>query len=90
MGALLKIVFPAVGTNLQHTGMFLSKNGTEFRLFAKLAIVVQDGAAHKEFWSCRDGTRLCMKCLTVEASSELSDKTNVLKVDELEKTTDAS
>jgi len=36
-----------------------------------------------------------MKCLTVEASSELSDidpslKTNVLKVDELETTTDAS
>ena len=95
MGALLKTFFPAVGTNLQHTGMFLSKNGTEFRLFAKLAIVVQDGAAHKEFWSCRDGTRLCMKCLTVEASSELSDidpslKSNVLKVDELETTTDAS
>ena len=74
MGALLKTFFPAVGTNLQHTGMFLSKNGTEFRLFAKLAIVVQDGAAHKEFWSCRDGTRLCMKCLTVEASSELSGR----------------
>ena len=95
MGALLKTFFPAVGTNLQHTGMFLSKNGTEFRLFAKLAIVVQDGAAHKELWGCRDGTRLCMKCLTVEASSELSDidpslKTNVLKVDELEATTDAS
>ena len=84
VGALLKTFFPAVGTNLQHTGMFLSKNGIKLRLFAKLAIVVQDGAAHKEFWSCRDGTRLCMKCLAVEASSELSDKTNVLKVDELE------
>ena len=65
------------------------------RLFAKLSIVVQDGAAHKELWGCRDGTRMCMKCLTIEASSELASfdpslKTNILKVDQLEKTNDAS
>ena len=59
------------------------------RLFAKLSIVVQDGAAHKELWGCRDGTRMCMKCLTIEASSELTSfdpslKTNLLNVDQLE------
>ena len=34
--------------------------------------MVQDGAAHKELWPCRDGTRLCMCCLTVTNESENS------------------
>ena len=53
--------------------MHLQREGCpSVRLFAKLAIVVQDGAAHKELWSCRDGTRLCMSCLTVTDESEIS------------------
>ena len=71
LGHCSRLFFPADGTNLQHTGIFLSNDGTAIRLFAKLAIVVQDGAAHKELWGCRDGTRICMKCLTVDAASEL-------------------
>ena len=77
--------------DLQITGLFLSADRyPSIRLFARLAVVVQNGAAHKELWGCRDGTSICMKCLTLEASSELSEidpslKTNVLKVDQLEK-----
>ena len=70
---LLNWFFPADGDNLMTTGLHLGREGCHsFRLFAKLATVVQDGAAHKELWSCRDGTRLCMCCLTVTDESELS------------------
>ena len=54
---LLCWFFPAAGDNLMTTGMHLQRDGCpSVRLFAKLATVVQDGAAHKELWSCRDGT----------------------------------
>ena len=91
MKAVLMAMFAPDGTNLQLTGIHLSNS---VRLFAKLAIVVQDGAAHKELWGCRDGTRICMKCLTVAASSELTRinpnlKSNVTKVRDLDKCTDA-
>eukprot|EP00973_Karenia_brevis_P058284 8114341-Karenia_brevis.AAC.1 len=71
---LLLWFFPADGTNLMTTGLHLQREGgPSFRLFAKLATVVQDGLAHKELWSCRDGTRMCMSCLTVSDDSELAN-----------------
>lgn len=59
IGGLLKAMFKAAHTNLQTTGLFLRADGyPSIRLFARLAVVVQDGAAHKELWGCRDGTRM--------------------------------
>ena len=57
IGALLKVFFAPDGTNMELTGLHLNVEGyPSLRLFAKLSTIVQDGAAHKELWGCRDGS----------------------------------
>ena len=95
IGALLKVFFAPGGTNMEFTGLHLGLEGCpSFRLFAKLSIIVQDGLAHKELWGCRDGTRLCMRCLTLDAACELTAidarlKSKVLRECDLGKCSDA-
>ena len=71
------------------TGLMLyDEGGQGFRLHARLATFVQDGAAHKDIWKCKgdSGTRMCMCCLVVAAGSDLTDidptlKSNLLRED---------
>ena len=76
VGAILKLLFPAQGADLHLTGLMLyDEGGQGFRLHARLATFVQDGAAHKDIWKCKgdSGTRMCMCCLVVAAGSDLRD-----------------
>ena len=80
VGSLLKLFFPARGLSLASTGMLLPRvdefGCSATRFFAKLGIVVQDGAAHKQVWSTRgDGSiGFCSLCLgLVTAGSGLAD-----------------
>ena len=48
--------------------------GTAIKIFARIRVSLQDGAAHKSTWCCKgdSGTRLCMLCKNVVAAkSEL-------------------
>ena len=82
--ALLKVFF-STATNLLVGGVAL-KRGAEptVRLYAKLAMFLQDGGAHKETWHAKgnSGTRFCMLCRNIVSfSSALVDKdgTRMLK-----------
>ena len=98
VGAILKQFFPAEGTHLHLTGLSLTDAaGRTIRLHARLATIVQDGAAHRDIWKCKGdaGTRMCMCCLAVSAGSEISDidpslKSNAITEGELVFTTDAA
>ena len=75
MGTCAKQFFTAPH-DLRSGGMMLSfQDGTNVMMFAELAIIIQDGLAHKQTWcaSGASGTRSCMKCLDyVEAKSDLT------------------
>ena len=94
IGCLLKVLFPARGTHLLDTGIQLvSEDGQALRLHARLTTIVQDGAAHKDVWKCRDGTRMCMACNAVAFGTDLdqydpSMASNVIRDEGLEFTTD--
>jgi len=75
--AVIKLFFGALTTNLSTGGMTLQYNGKTYRLFAKLGMILQDGAAHKLTFGCKGdaGTRLCMLCRTlVSVKSNLVDE----------------
>lgn len=84
IGALLKLLFTPGGHHLSETGILLTGgDDPPVRLFAKLKVLIQDGAAHKQTWHCRgDGaTVFCSLCLgLVTASSQLQafDRTGLL------------
>ena len=72
IGGVLKLFFPQEGTHLAETGLHLeAPDGSSMRLFAELKTFVQDGAAHKDLWKCRDGSRQCMSCNALEFGSQL-------------------
>ena len=99
IGALLKIMFPVDGGNLHTTGIQMSsESGESLRLHIKLKTMVQDGAAHKEIWQIKgdSGMRMCVGCDIINSNSDLLQyaaagdlKQNVIKVCDLEFTTDA-
>ena len=56
--------------NLKHGGMQLEgPDGSSFRLWADMGLMVQDGGAHKLVWGCKGdgGSRLCMLCKNLVA-----------------------
>ena len=75
-GAVIKSFF-ANTFDMEQAGIVLKgPDGSRVRFYAKLAMVIQDGGAHKLVWSCKGdaGTRLCMLCLNlVSKSSELAN-----------------
>ena len=71
--------------------MLHDEGGQCVRPHARLATVVQDGAAHRDIWKCKGGagTRMCMCCHIVLAGSDLTDidpslKSNAITEGELE------
>lgn len=82
--ALVKLLFTGLATSLHRTGMILKRpNGTTFRFFARLAIVLQDGGAHKHVWCMKGdaGSKMCLLCRNlVSEKSEVicEDGTNLL------------
>ena len=68
MGGLIKLFvggWPEFPTNLAKGGMTLKmENDTLRMLFAIVAMILQDGGAHKHFWCCKgdSGSKLCMLC----------------------------
>jgi len=67
---LLKYMFASHGHTLQHAGVLLDLyGGRSVRVFIKLAMVIQDGAAHKFVYFLKGdaGTRFCVECRTVIA-----------------------
>ena len=77
VAAVLKLFFVSP-VDLSKGGMVLDHpNGTKYRLWCKLGMVVQDGGAHKLIWNCKGdaGTRMCMLCRNlVSVSSEIADE----------------
>ena len=75
VGEALKALF--VGdSNLLESGMLLLAEGHEpIRIWAKLGVMVQDGAAHKEVWQIKGdaGLRLCMGCNALNFNTDLKD-----------------
>ena len=73
VGGILKRIYPQQGLHLEHTGLHLHHEANDFRFHARLGIVVQDGAAHRDLWKCKGdaGTRFCIGCFTLHYSSDL-------------------
>ena len=72
--AILEVFFGALTFDFSSGGMQLQgPDGRVFRIFATLAMFLQDGAAHRMVWGCKGdaGTRSCMLCkdLVTKASS---------------------
>ena len=62
---VLKLFFGFNTFHISSGGIRLSSpNDNPVRLFAELAMVLQDGGAHKTIWGCKGdaGTRMCMLC----------------------------
>ena len=71
-GAILKLMFPSEGTSMSDGGVTLqSARGTQLRFHARLAMFLQDGAAHKFTWHCKGdaGSKLCMLCKNLFTSA---------------------
>ena len=67
-GAIIKLFFGALVHDISLSGVLLrSPSGYPRRIFAKLGMFVQDGAAHKSVWHCKGdaGTKPCMLCLNL-------------------------
>ena len=63
-GALIKCFSQPDGFHMLDGGMHLHIDGEDFRLFAKIGVVLQDGGAHKIVWQARgDGaSKFCVLC----------------------------
>ena len=97
---VVKQFFGGLGFDMKETGMQLvGPDGNRWRFFASLAMVVQDGGAHKSIFLCKGdaGTRMCMLCKNVVAvRSKLTNvdgtkllKSNVIFAEDLDLATDA-
>ena len=77
-GRILHIMFGGSGSNFHEGGVQLqSPSGAVYRFHAKLAIILQDGSAHKYTWHCKGdaGMKMCMLCRNVfTRSSTLVDE----------------
>jgi hypothetical protein len=63
--AVVRMFFGGDVHDMSTGGIALSNpDGSMFRLFANLAMFLQDGGAHKAVWHCKGdaGTKLCMLC----------------------------
>ena len=80
----IKLFFGLCGTDMSASGISLkSPCGVMYRLFARLAMILQDGGAHKAVFGCKgdSGTKMCMLCrnLVAEESDVVDeDGDNVL------------
>lgn len=76
-GCLIKLFFGGVH-DLSSSGVLLTgPSGNTVRIFAKLGMILQDGAAHKSVWHCKGdaGTKFCMLCLNLYSKkSEIVDE----------------
>ena len=83
-GAVLKLFFGALPTDLSTSGVLLNHpDGRSFRLFVKLKMVLQDGGAHKSIWHMKGdaGSKMCMLCrnlMSVKSDLVASDGTKLL------------
>ena len=79
-GSLVKFMFNPNGHNFETAGMTLPSGR---RLWAKLGVFLQDGAAHSMTWSSRTGqSRLCLLCKNVftdESEIAAADGTALLR-----------
>jgi len=63
--ALVKMFFGGKGHNPETSGIVIeSVGGSQFRMYYKLAMFLQDGDAHKCTWHCKGdaGSKFCMLC----------------------------
>ena len=84
VGAILKLFFSSDNTDLMVTGLLLPFAAGGVRFFAKLAIVIQDGGAHKSCWHARgdSASRFCILCrnlFTAKSRIVDEDRTNLLR-----------
>ena len=79
IGAILKLMFAANSFNLMLGGITLAIEGHRpIRFWARMRIIIQDGAAHKETFHCKgdSGSKLCLLCKNV-----FTDKSNMVDED---------
>ena len=96
-GALLKVFFSSDGNNLGQSGVCLFFGDVNVRLWAKFAVFIQDGGAHKSTFHIRgDGaSKMCPLCKDLfTESSQLVDhdgdhllRCNIIKKKDLTKNT---
>ena len=74
----IKLFFGLCGTDMSASGISLkSPCGVMYRLFARLAMILQDGGAHKAVFGCKgdSGTKMCMLCRNLVAEeSDIIDE----------------
>ncbi len=97
-GSSVKLFFKLNGFDFHKTGVLVTLDGGDYRIFAKLTIVIQDGGAHKAVWQSRGdaASKFCMLCknlFTDESNMVAADgsrllRCNIIKLDELEASTD--
>ena len=97
-GNLIKSFFQPGGFHMMDGGMNLHLGGEDYRLFAKIGVVLQDGGAHKATWQARgDGaSKFCLLCknlFTHDSNVHAADGThllrcNLIKLHELVASTD--
>jgi hypothetical protein len=66
--AVIKQFFGADGHDAESAGLLLdASNGTQYRLYFKLAVFLQDGAAQSGTFCCKNdsGLKLCMLCMNL-------------------------
>ncbi len=95
----IKIFFQEDGFHMMDGGINLNIDGVDFRIFAQVGVVLQDGGAHKAVWHARgDGaSKFCLLCknlFTHESNVVLEDGTHLLrsnqiKLDDLVASTDS-
>ena len=87
LGALLHHMFTGA-TNMDQSGFRLDVGGQAVRMYARVRLWLQDGAAHKSTWHCKgdQGSRMCMLCKNVVAAASAlvdEDGTNLLRANVL-------
>ena len=95
---IIKSFFKPDGFNMSTTGINLTFGPDCLRLWAKLGVVLQDGAAHTVVWCSRGdtGSKVCLLCHNLFTSvSRVADeddtnllRSDVIKLDELVSATD--
>ena len=80
----IKQFFPGNGFDIEKSGIRLTLQGQDVRIFAKITIVIQDGGAHKAVYGLRgDGASkfciLCSNLWTEESNITEEDGTSLLR-----------
>ena len=87
-GAIVKSFFQPDGFHMMDGGMNLNIDGEDFRLFAKVGVVLQDGGAHKAVWQARgDGaSKFCLLCkniFTIDSNVVIEDGSRLLRCNQI-------